>query len=117
MDEYLQVERGEQYARITLLTHRLDVLVAPSLKSEMVVLSGMGCSRVVLDLSACEYCDSSGLSAILMGHRLCRTASGLFVLTGILQAVERLIRIAQLDRHLHIAYTPDQVEDLMKKLP
>ncbi len=111
--EDIHVERGEQYCRITLANRRLDVLLAPALKSEFVVLAGLGSERVVLDLSSCDYCDSAGLSAILMGHRLCSNGGGVLVLTGVSESVERLVRIAQLDSVLNLAYTPEQLEEFL----
>jgi len=59
-------------------------------------------------LSKCRYCDSSGLSAILVANRLCKNATGTFVLTGLNDAVERLITISQLDTVLNIAGSLDE---------
>jgi anti-anti-sigma factor len=76
-----------------------------------VLVSGNGEKNIVLDLSKCRYCDSSGLSAILVANRLCKNANGTFVLTGLNDAVERLITISQLDTVLNIA---GSVEEAVK---
>ena len=89
------------------MEEKLDTHIAPNLKSELVLISGNGEKNIVLDLSNCRYCDSSGLSAILVANRLCKNANGTFVLTGLTEAVERLITISQLDTVLNITETLD----------
>lgn len=97
-----KIEKLPNYTLIQVLEEKLDTHIAPTLKSELVLVSGNGEKNIVLDLSKCRYCDSSGLSAILVANRLCKNASGTFVLTGLNDAVERLITISQLDTVLNI---------------
>ncbi len=97
-----KIEKLANYTLIQVLEEKLDTHIAPTLKSELVLVSGNGEKNIVLDLSKCRYCDSSGLSAILVANRLCKNASGTFVLTGLNDAVERLITISQLDTVLNI---------------
>jgi anti-anti-sigma factor len=59
------------------------------------------------------YCDSSGLSAVLIGNRVCRDAGGTFVLAGLQPTVERLVQISQLDRVLTIVPTASEAYDLV----
>ena len=66
-------------------------------------------------MSKSRYCDSSGLSAILVANRLCKNTNGTFVLTGLQTAVERLITISQLDTVLKITFTVNQAVDLILK--
>jgi anti-sigma B factor antagonist len=100
-----KIEKLENYTSIQILEEKLDTHIAPSLKSELVLISGNGEKNIILDLSNCRYCDSSGLSAILVANRLCKNAGGKFVLTGLNDAVERLIIISQLDTVLNITET------------
>jgi anti-anti-sigma factor len=95
------------------LEEKLDTHIAPTLKSELVLVSGNGEKNIILDLSKCRYCDSSGLSAILVANRLCKNASGTFVLTGLNDAVERLITISQLDTVLNITNSIEEGVDLI----
>jgi anti-anti-sigma factor len=97
-----KVEQHPNYTLIRVLQEKLDTHIAPSLKSELVLISGNGEKNVILDLSKCRYCDSSGLSSILVANRLCKNAGGTFVLTGLNDAIERLITISQLDTVLTI---------------
>jgi anti-anti-sigma factor len=90
------------------MEEKLDTHIAPNLKSELVLVSGNGEKNIILDLIKVRYCDSSGLSAILVANRLCKNANGTFVLTGLNEAVERLITISQLDTVLNITNTVDE---------
>lgn len=97
-----KIEKHDNHTLIQVLEEKLDTHIAPTLKSELVLVSGNGEKNIILDLSKCRYCDSSGLSAILVANRLCKNAGGTFVLTGLNDAVERLITISQLDTVLNI---------------
>ena len=97
-----KIEKLDNHTLIQVLEEKLDTHIAPTLKSELVLVSGNGEKNIILDLSKCRYCDSSGLSAILVANRLCKNANGTFVLTGLNDAVERLITISQLDTVLNI---------------
>ena len=108
-----KIEKLEKYTLIQVLEEKLDTNVAPSLKSELVLISGKGEKNIILDLSNCRYCDSSGLSAILVANRLCKNANGTFVLTGLNDAVDRLITISQLDTVLNIAYSTEEAVDIV----
>ncbi len=103
-----KIEKHDNHTLIQVLEEKLDTHIAPTLKSELVLVSGNGEKNIILDLSKCRYCDSSGLSAILVANRLCKNANGTFVLTGLNDAVERLITISQLDTVLNIAASVDE---------
>ena len=101
------IENRNNSTLIQVKTEKLDTHIAPALKSELVLVSGKGEKNIILDLEQCQYCDSSGLSAILVANRLCKNAGGTFVLCGLNDAVERLITISQLDTVLNITTTVD----------
>ncbi|MCX7954889.1 MAG: STAS domain-containing protein [Bacteroidales bacterium] len=109
------VEKKDNYTLIKVLSEKLDTHIAPSLKAELVLISGKGEKNIILDLSNCRYCDSSGLSAILVANRLCKNANGTFVLTGLQPSVDRLITISQLDTVLKIAKDPEKAPELILK--
>jgi anti-anti-sigma factor len=110
-----KIEKLENYTLIQVLEEKLDTHIAPSLKSELVLISGNGEKNIVLDLSKCRYCDSSGLSAILVANRLCKNASGIFILTGLNDAVERLVTISQLDTVLNITSSIEEAVILINR--
>ena len=109
-----KIDKFENHTLIKVLEEKLDTHIAPTLKSELVLVSGNGEKNIVLDLGNCRYCDSSGLSAILVANRLCKNANGTFVLTGLNDAVERLITISQLDTVLNISNSLDEAVSLIK---
>src|SRR3989339_1213581 len=110
-----KIDKLDNYTQIQVMIDKLDTHIAPSLKSELVLIAGNDEKNIILDLSNCRYCDSSGLSAILVANRLCKNASGTFVLTGLHTAVERLITISQLDTVLNITYKLDKAVELILK--
>jgi len=108
------IEKHDNYTLIQVLSEKLDTNVAPSLKSELVLISGKGEKNIILDLNQVKYCDSNGLSAILVANRLCKNSSGTFVLTGLNDAVDRLITISQLDTVLNIAYSNGEAQEIIE---
>ncbi len=110
-----KTEKRDNYALINVLADKLDTHIAPALKSELVVIAGNKEKNIILDLKNCKYCDSSGLSAILVANRLSKNAQGTFVLCGLQTAVERLISISQLDTVLNIADTEQDAIELLHR--
>jgi anti-sigma B factor antagonist len=102
MNQPFLVERSDRYSLIRLQSEKLDTMVAPALKSELVVLNADGVKNLIIDLSETRYCDSSGLSAILVANRLCKNANGVLIVTGLQEPVKKLIAISQLDSILKI---------------
>jgi anti-anti-sigma factor len=98
---------------VRVLSERLDTNNAPDLKSELVKVNTNGEKNIVLDVSNCEYCDSSGLSAILVANRLCEDAIGTFILTGLQPDVEQIIRISMLHTVLIITKTVEEAANLL----
>ena len=109
----LSINKSKNYTLVKINAEKLDTHIAPTLKSELVLMSGNGEKNIILDLSSCRYCDSSGLSAILVANRLCKNSEGKFVLTGLQDAVERLISISQLDSVINIS---DSLESAEKEM-
>ena len=62
------IEHRDRVAIVTSTVEKLDALHAPDLKAELVQLAKSGHLNIVLDLTESRYCDSSGLSAVLVGN-------------------------------------------------
>lgn len=103
------------FTLVKVNTNRLDANIAPDLKSELVLISNKGEKNIVLDISNCDYCDSSGLRAVLVGNRLCEDSIGTFILNGLQPDVESLIKISMLHTVLIITDTIDKAEFLISK--
>jgi anti-anti-sigma factor len=106
-------EEKEKYIVLKVAVEKLDSIIAPDLKSEMVTLNKTGVANIIVDLSGVKYCDSSGLSALLVGNRGIRELNGTFVISGLQPMVEKLITISQLDKVLNITPTLSEAEDFM----
>ena len=107
------VDKHEKYVLLKLNESKLNSLVTPQLKSELILINTEGQRNIIMDLSQIKFADSSGLSSLLVGHRLCKNASGVFILVGLNDAVARLITISQLDSVLAIVPTVEEAIDLV----
>ena len=107
------IDKQEKYTTIKVHVEKLDTTVAPALKSELVMLNAHGAKNLIIDLEETRYCDSSGLSAILVANRLCKNVNGIFVLTGLQESVNKLISISQLDTILNITPTSKEAVDFV----
>lgn len=107
------IDKQEKYTSIKVHVEKLDTTVAPALKSELVMLNAHGTKNIIIDLEETRYCDSSGLSAILVANRLCKNVNGTFVLTGLQESVNKLVSISQLDTILNITPTFSEAVDYL----
>ena len=107
------IRKEENYSCVKVVRDRLDSFISPELKAELVVLSNTEEQNIILDLSDCSYCDSSGLSAILVGNRLCEDTEGTFIICNLSQNVEKMIKLAMLDSILVIASNLEEAEKIL----
>ncbi|GAB3905593.1 STAS domain-containing protein [Mucilaginibacter boryungensis] len=107
------VDKHEKYVLVKLNESKINSLITPQLKSELILINAEGQRNIVLDLSQVKFADSSGLSSLLVGHRLCKNAEGSFIMVGLNDAVARLITISQLDTVLTIVPTVEEAIDLI----
>lgn len=101
MDFSVKQDKGT--AIIQSNVDRLNAANASDLKAELALLNKGSINNIIIDMSKTKYCDSSGLSALLLANRLCKDTNGMFVLCGLQDNVQKLISIAQLDKVLNIA--------------
>ena len=112
-----KIQKKDKFTLVKTGVEKLDTTVAPALKTELVLLNTDGVKNIIIDLSSTRYCDSSGLSAILVANRLCKNAGGSLIITGLQEPVKNLISISQLDSILNIAPTlEDSIEMLKEKV-
>jgi len=108
------VDKQETHTIFSINESNLNTLIAPDLKSEFYILHDAGIKDLILDISNVKYVDSSGLSAILTGHRIWK-AIGSFILTGVeSDSVKKLIEISRLESVLTIVPTIDESVDYIK---
>lgn len=112
-----RLDKQENYAILTLDEENLNSGIAPQFKSDLIILSNEGIPSLLLDLSNVKYVDSSGLSAILTGHRLWKYP-GAFIVVGELQPmVKKLIEISRLDAIFRLSPSIEAAVELLHNLP
>lgn len=93
---------------------RFDASIAGFVKGEFTILiTGEEINKLVIDMSNVEYCDSSGLSAILLAYRLLQTVEGQLRIANPQKSVMNLIEISQLGRILVVC---ESVEEAVNEL-
>ncbi len=108
------VDKHEKYVVLKLDESKFTNDNTPKLKSEFILLNAEGYHNIVLDLSSIEQCDDSqDLSSLLVGDRLCKKANGLFIVTGISDAVAKILEMSNLDQSLTIVAKLDEATDLI----
>jgi anti-anti-sigma factor len=109
------LDKHEKHAVLKIHEQKLNTLISAELKSELLILNSQGFINIILELTDCSYCDSSGLSAILVGNRICRNANGTFIICGLSDAIKKLVSISQLEQVLTIASDLNAATDIIMK--
>lgn len=94
-------EEIDNVTMIKIDEERLDSILAPDLKTELLFLADNGITKILIDLTNVRYADSSGLGALLFGLRQLKNLGGQLKLLGANSKVMSLIKIARLEGHLH----------------
>ncbi|MEI7030010.1 STAS domain-containing protein [Streptomyces pratensis] len=71
----------------------LDIATAPILRAQALALIEQGHRRLILDLAAVTFCDSTGFSALIGIYRCAKTADGTLVLAAVPDRLDRLLRL------------------------
>ncbi|NBG67039.1 STAS domain-containing protein [Acidiluteibacter ferrifornacis] len=106
-----EIIKEEKFAAFKFSTEKLTAIIAPSVKADIIVLNEEGYSNFILDLSNVQYCDSSGLSAILVANRVAKENRGILVVCSLQPSVDKLIKISQLDGILNIVPSYNEAMD------
>ena len=107
------IDKHEKYILFSLNEESLNSLFSPLLKSELILINAEGQRNIILDLTAVKNADSSGLSSLLVGQRLCKNADGVFIVAGLNKALSKLIALSQLDKVITIVPKIDEAIDLI----
>jgi anti-sigma B factor antagonist len=102
------LEEVDDIAVLRLKEPRLDSMIAPDLKAQvLVLLSNTNRTKIIVDLSQVTYADSSGLGALLFGLRQSRENGIAFLLFGAQKRVLTLLQIAHL-RDVLVNYASEE---------
>jgi anti-sigma B factor antagonist len=95
----MNVERVNEEQGVRLLvTGELDAISAPLLRCVFDALAAQEPARVVLDLSALELIDSSGVGAIVALFKQLRSTGGELGVVGLRGQPQSIFRLLRLDR-------------------
>lgn len=113
-----EIREAEKYFLLKILANKLDASNALEIKQAVLGLKDKNVKNLIINLNDVKYIDSSGLSAILVAHKVCTEAQGIMVLCGVSEHVLKLIKISQLDKVLDILPTEEEAIDavFMKEL-
>ncbi|WP_432794026.1 STAS domain-containing protein [Rhodococcus ruber] len=90
---------------------RLNMVAAPRLREQLRDLVDSGSTRVVVDLAATEFIDSSGLGALVSGLKAARQAGGDLRLASPTAQVRSVLSLTSLDRVLRTYDSADAAFD------
>lgn len=107
------IERKDKFTLIKIKEDRFTARISPDLKSEMNKLNEQKVKNIIFDLENVKYCDSSGLSVILIANRLCEENNGTLVICGVSSNVQKLIDISQLNNVLTIVPSYNEAMDFL----
>jgi anti-sigma B factor antagonist len=100
------VKKDGKITVLTIKDKKLDSSISPELKAEFLILcKPKNCSVMIVDMKAVEFCDSSGLSALLIAHRSMNEHEGEVRFANVNKSVLNLIKISQLDRLFNVYKT------------
>lgn len=108
------VDKHEKYVLLKLKEPRFTNENAPGLKSELYLLNAEGFRNIILDLSRVLECtDAQDLSSLLVGDRLCKSAGGCFIVTGVTEELEKIIQLSNIFQSVTFVNKLDEATDLI----
>ena len=81
-------------------TGRLNMVAASALRKQLQDIVEGGSSRIVVDLSATEFIDSSGLGALISGLKIARQEGGDLRIAATPKQVGTVLELTNLNRVL-----------------
>lgn len=112
-----EFKKNGDVAVFKLLEKSFDASISGLVKGELtILLSAEDIQKLIFDLSEIEYCDSSGLSAILLSFRILQANEGHIRLASPQKNVKTLIEISQLNRVLPIKDTVEEAVNELKSI-
>ena len=91
------IEKEHDMTIFRLHESRLDTLSSPKVKAELLILCQEDVHVLIVDLSSVEFCDSSGLSALLLAERQMRGKEGGVLVVDSTGKVRALLGVAKLE--------------------
>ena len=108
---HFSIDQEDATTVFRLKEPKLDSATASQLKAEFLILAQPDVETLIVDLSDVQYCDSAGLSALLLAQRQMSVNGGDVRLVGLNPDVLALLRVTQLDRVFAVFDTVDAALD------
>jgi anti-sigma B factor antagonist len=113
----LEFDAGDPAALRAIVSGEIDFASAPAMQARVIA----ACERersnsLILDLTAVEFMDSSGLRVLLHLQRELSEDRGALVLLGPTAEVYKILKLTGLDQHLALASTLEQAQQLLTEL-
>lgn len=108
-----RIEKKDKFTLVKIQEERFTARISPELKLEMNQLKDQKTKNIIFDLASVRYCDSSGLSVILIAHRICEEQNGNLILCSVSSNVQKLIDISQLNNVLTVVPTYNEAVDFL----
>jgi len=111
---FLEFDGGSGVSLRAIVSGEIDFASAPSMQARIIGACERERTRsLILDLTAVEFMDSSGLRVILHLQRELSGDRGALVLFGLTDEVRKILKLTGLDQHLAVADTLEQAEALL----
>lgn len=95
---HLAIDRQENERSVTLSLHgELDLNSAPLLEQELQDAESTAPRRIVLDLAALDFLDSTGLRLLIGAHHRAQTNGHALAITHVPRHARRLFRLTGID--------------------
>jgi len=92
---------------------RLNMVSAPQFAKAVQDLVADGCARLIVDLSATGFVDSSGLGALVASLKVARQAGGDLRLAATTPQIDTVLQLTNLDKVLQPSPTVDAARALL----
>ena len=106
-----EIEKNDLYYILTPKDEKIDSVVAPTLKADLITYEVEGAKNIILDLKNVKFMDSSGLSAMLVGNRTFQEKQASFIICNVNKHIEKILKISKLDTVLEILPTRQESID------
>lgn len=98
----LHLEKIKNFSVLTIHDERIDAHNSVELKEYLTQMLERGEIYIIVQLKQVRFIDSSGLGALLFGHKHATAKSGQFILTNIQSQVLSMFELTRLTRVFEI---------------
>ncbi len=102
------IENKDNLVIFTLKNTKLTSDISAQLKAKILIIAQPDIDALIIDLSTVEYCDSSGLGALLLANRQMSEFELPVVLCGVNEPVMQMLTISHIDPLFEFYPTVDE---------